>query len=129
MYLYCPACQAKHFDWEKVWQRLDSCPELVNVTPKGRWSALHQAVFSLDGVGIEGIHVVEELFARGADATLRCGANQVLPEDVATDDQVKAHVKAERLHQENKNKGSEPASKRARLDPQATLHVMNRCTC
>ena len=35
--------KAKHYDWNNVSQMLRANPSLINVRPKGRWTALHQA--------------------------------------------------------------------------------------
>lgn len=61
--------EAKSFNWDTVKAMLTESPDLVNVQPAGRWSALHQAAFNGDS------DAVSFLLAAGADpkATTRDG--------------------------------------------------------
>ena len=44
----CPH-QAKHYDWHVVGHMLAANPSMVNVNPRGRWSALHHAAKARPG--------------------------------------------------------------------------------
>eukprot|EP00443_Scrippsiella_acuminata_P112248 CAMPEP_0115586630 /NCGR_PEP_ID=MMETSP0272-20121206/7797_1 /TAXON_ID=71861 /ORGANISM="Scrippsiella trochoidea, Strain CCMP3099" /LENGTH=759 /DNA_ID=CAMNT_0003021699 /DNA_START=34 /DNA_END=2310 /DNA_ORIENTATION=+ len=61
---------AKTFAWGEVRKMLDGTPDLVNVQPAGRMSALHQAVYRDDA------QVVDFLLSRKADVNLRNSRGQ-----------------------------------------------------
>jgi len=56
---------AKSFLWTEVQALLDETPDLINVQPSGRWSALHQA--ACEGNSL----MVSDLLARRADPAAR----------------------------------------------------------
>ena len=71
--------QAKEFDWDAVRKALDTSSDLVNVTPSGRWSALHQAALS------GSTEAASMLIQRGADP-LKLVPDGRKPSDVADSD-------------------------------------------
>ena len=73
---------AKDFNWTEVMRILDINPHFVNVTPGGRWSALHQAAHSRNN------QAYRALRERGADEDL---AN----EDGETPKQLRKRMKME----------------------------------
>jgi len=78
---FCDA--AKAHDWDQVKALVVSLPSLMNATPAGRWSALHQA----SGAG--DVAMVKWLLAHGADKHKRNGAGQTAAE-VASDSECAA---------------------------------------
>jgi len=73
---------AKSFNWSSVKGMLDETPDLINVQPCGRWTALHQAAFEGNA------DMAKYLLEKGADlaATTRAGKR---PVDVANNATVK----------------------------------------
>jgi len=69
--------QAKAFNWDKVVLLLDASPDLINVQPGGRWSALHQAAHEGNR------RMVRFLIERGADVAAASNSGET-PRDVAT---------------------------------------------
>jgi len=56
---------AKYYNWHVMKKKVEHCPRLVNVHPRGRWSALHQAAHAGDE------DAVRFLLARKADVTVK----------------------------------------------------------
>ena len=81
---------AKSHDWASVREALTAEPSLVNVTPGGRWSALHQAGLS----GNPGAVAMLLLF--GADPTTRAndGGTLKTAREVAASDEVQLLLSA-----------------------------------
>merc|ERR1712008_517953 len=78
---------AKHRRWDEVEQRLNEEPDLVNVQPTGRWSALHQAAFTGDA------SAVSLLLKRSADCLVQASDGQT-PLDVAPAGPARAKLEA-----------------------------------
>lgn len=70
--------RAKQFQWEQVKTMLAESPELVNVQPSGRWSALHQAASR------NATDIVQHLLDCNADVRLRNRDGRTAA-DLATD--------------------------------------------
>lgn len=67
---------AKSFDFKTVREMLEETPELVNVQPANRWSALHQAAEAGKPTA------VKMLLSKGADVNLKTKDGRT-PQDVA----------------------------------------------
>jgi hypothetical protein len=67
---------AKSFDFKTCREMLEETPELVNMQPSGRWSALHQAAEAGKPTA------VKMLLSKGADVNLKTKSGQT-PRDVA----------------------------------------------
>ena len=71
--------KAKEYDLKAVKDMLDEHPDLINVQPAGRWSALHQFAEKGD------VEAVRYLLKRGADRNVKTKDGQT-PEEVAHED-------------------------------------------
>ena len=78
---------AKQYQWEAIEQALNGAPELVNVQPAGRWSALHQAAQADD------LRAVEMLLRFRADPLAKTRDGET-PRDVAVGGEVRGVLKA-----------------------------------
>ena len=78
---------AKRHDWASVREALVVDGSLINVTPSGRWSALHQAAHA------KALDAVKMLLQHGANPLLR-NRDGKTPSEVTTDVQVQAALKA-----------------------------------
>jgi hypothetical protein len=72
---------AKGSDWKGLLKAVGVTPNIVNATPRGRWSALHQAASVRDKGGAQ--EAVKLLLEAGADPLIRNRDDQT-PRDVAT---------------------------------------------
>merc|ERR1712150_452674 len=72
----------KNYDWDAVKHRLEATPELINVSPCNRWTALHQAA----GEGNEAI--VKYLLTLKASVNLKNNAQKTAL-DVACNENIK----------------------------------------
>ena len=61
---------AKAFEFNELWSLLEEQPELINVQPLGRWSALHQAAHANDEM------VVRRLLEYRASVHVPCLADE-----------------------------------------------------
>lgn len=78
---------AKSFNWEQVKTMLTATPDLINVQPAGRWTALHQAAFEGNA------DMCTFLTGKGADVAAQNRRGQK-PADVAKNAAAKAAVAA-----------------------------------
>lgn len=67
---------AKSFNWADLKTMLERTPDLINVQPAGRWSALHQAAYEGNG------EIAQFLLSKGADSQ-SLTRNQKTPLQVA----------------------------------------------
>ena len=72
---------AKDYDWAAVEQALTAQPELVDVQPRQRWSALHQAA------SVDDAAAVAMLLRFGADPSVRNAEGQT-PRELTQSEQV-----------------------------------------
>jgi len=111
---------AKSFGWAAVRSMLKETPDLINVQPSGRWTALHQAAYSGQA------DICKELVGLGADIQAVTRSGQT-PADVAKGEAKKVLDEAPAPPADDVPKGGEePPTKRARrAKPAARVRSMN----
>eukprot|EP00411_Alexandrium_monilatum_P041628 CAMPEP_0175389768 /NCGR_PEP_ID=MMETSP0095-20121207/31061_1 /TAXON_ID=311494 /ORGANISM="Alexandrium monilatum, Strain CCMP3105" /LENGTH=315 /DNA_ID=CAMNT_0016688293 /DNA_START=17 /DNA_END=964 /DNA_ORIENTATION=- len=131
---------AKGFEWEEVKSMLARAPDLINVQPAGRWTALHQAAFAGDK------EMSEWLVEKGSDLQaltharktplqvakgdakdfLKRAAGTGEPEGEAAEKPVLPAAEpasGEAPTPEKKEKADTPPKKKAKVDPVYTLNI------
>lgn len=100
---------AKSFNWATVKTMLERTPDLINVQPAGRWSALHQAAYEGNG------EMAQFLLSKGAD-NQSLTRNQKTPLNVAKGSAVEALKveTGEAAKEDGADTTTEPPKKKAR---------------
>eukprot|EP00435_Cladocopium_sp_Y103_P033538 s404_g8.t1 len=107
---------AKSFNWAAVKEQLQECPDLINVQPSMRWTALHQAAFNGDA------EIAGFLLEKGADPQAQTRSGQT-PAEVAKNEAVRAVIqKAEGVPEEEV---VAPPKKKAKKMPTYKLNINN----
>lgn len=119
---------AKAFNWDTVKGMLKETPDLVNVQPAGRWSALHQAAFEGNAA------IATFLIEQGASLNAKTRGGKT-PADVAKKAEVKAMLKEteEETKEEDTAAGeaaageedAAPPTKKAKKGPRFKMNVNN----
>jgi len=117
---------AKSFNWAAVKEQLQECPDLINVQPSMRWTALHQAAFNGDA------EVAAFLLEKGADPQAQTRSGQT-PAEVAKNEAVRAVIQKAEAPAAEGAEGAEgapeevvaPPKKKAKKMPTYKLNINN----
>eukprot|EP00440_Ansanella_granifera_P037446 gb/GFBE01040627.1/.p1 GENE.gb/GFBE01040627.1/~~gb/GFBE01040627.1/.p1 ORF type:complete len:272 (+),score=86.55 gb/GFBE01040627.1/:1-816(+) len=108
---------AKSFNWSEVKTMLEAAPDLINVQPCMRWTALHQAAYEGNA------EMATFLLEKGADATALTRSGQSCSEVAKGEAQLvlaEAEAKADAPAA-----ASEPPKKKAKKLPEYKLNIIN----
>lgn len=121
---------AKSFNWDTVKSLLKDTPDLINVQPAGRWSALHQAAYEGNA------EIAGFLLEKGASLEAKTRGGKT-PADVAKGDTVKALLKPAEAaaaasaeaegaaEKEGEEAAPEPPLKKAKTGPKFRMNINN----
>lgn len=123
---------AKGFNWSSVKEMLDKSPDLINVQPCGRWTALHQAAY--EGNEEMAKYLLEKGASRtatnrGGKTALQVAKSAAVKAALADSPTVEAAdapppdaISADKTPAE-KAESEEPPAKKAKKDPEYILNI------
>ncbi|CAE7204223.1 ANKEF1 [Symbiodinium natans] len=106
---------AKSFNWPAVKTMLQETPDLINVQPSNRWTALHQAAYEGNA------EIVNFLLEKGADPDAQTRSGQT-PAEVAKGQEVRRAIEA-KAGADEPDEPDEPPKKKAKKMPNYNLNI------